>query len=534
MKKVRILTLVFLSLIIGYGSFILIYAQETENTDVFVSVPDDIDSDGMPNAWELANGLDPVDDSDASLDPDNDNLNNLQEYTQNTDPNDQDSDDDCHYDGFEVSYGTDPLDDTSYPSGICNVAPTNTPTPTLSPTLTPTNTPTNVPTNTPTLTPSPTSESSDEDPTDDSDDESDDEDDEDDEDEQDLNPTSTPVLISPTTVMTPTSSPIIDSDGDGLTDEEERKLGLNINSLDTDKDGLGDYIEVKQYKTNPTLKDTDADGLTDREELIIYQTDPLKWDSDQGGVSDGDELKNHTNPLYKEDDVISGIELTSQGLNLIEKVSKIDTVAGLDINLKINQVNNIKYIFVEFANHHYLMQNNADIVLTSPDQPGNYELKIIYVFENNRRYQYSRQIEIKPAGKIYKKYPDWLGLFNQRGYFLSEPIKEVEVDVLVYDKATNQWDELSKSINITSDNDGFYRLIVEPQRDYKVRFHKPGYHEQELLVQKQTHSSLSINQDIYMPVQMSRQVLVTTVSVSSLTIAIYGLLQILIKFSLFL
>ncbi len=47
---------------------------------------DDDDGDGMPDTWELQYGFDPLDSSDAALDPDNDGLTNLEEYRQGTDP----------------------------------------------------------------------------------------------------------------------------------------------------------------------------------------------------------------------------------------------------------------------------------------------------------------------------------------------------------------------------------------------------------------------------------------------------------------
>lgn len=59
----------------------------------------------------------------------------------------------------------------------------------------------------------------------------------------------------------------IDSDQDGLTDEEERRLGLDINSVDTDNDGLFDREEVKVYETDPLNADTDGDGYLDGEEV---------------------------------------------------------------------------------------------------------------------------------------------------------------------------------------------------------------------------------------------------------------------------
>ncbi|MFA6919218.1 MAG: CAP domain-containing protein [Patescibacteria group bacterium] len=75
-------------------------------------------------------------------------------------------------------------------------------------------------------------------------------------------------------------------------EERLRKIRMII---DSDGDGLTDYQE-KLYGTNPYNLDTDGDGLSDYEEIKIYQTDPLDPDTNHNGISDGDEVKMGRNP----------------------------------------------------------------------------------------------------------------------------------------------------------------------------------------------------------------------------------------------
>ncbi len=78
--------------------------------------PDDLDNDGLPDAWETANGLSPSDNGDGDInngplgDPDMDGSNNAAEFANNTNPQDDDSDDDFSLDGAEATNGTNPND----------------------------------------------------------------------------------------------------------------------------------------------------------------------------------------------------------------------------------------------------------------------------------------------------------------------------------------------------------------------------------------------------------------------------------------
>ncbi len=65
--------------------------------------------------------------------------------------------------------------------------------------------------------------------------------------------------------------------------------------VDTDMDGLSDDEELT-LGTDPLKIDTDDDDLTDREEAKIYMTDPLNPDTDGDTYKDGDEVRNGYNP----------------------------------------------------------------------------------------------------------------------------------------------------------------------------------------------------------------------------------------------
>jgi len=59
----------------------------------------------------------------------------------------------------------------------------------------------------------------------------------------------------------------IDTDRDGLSDQEEALYGTAIDQVDTDADNLTDRDEVKVFKTDPNNADTDGDTYIDGDEV---------------------------------------------------------------------------------------------------------------------------------------------------------------------------------------------------------------------------------------------------------------------------
>ncbi|KTG08390.1 hypothetical protein AUR64_19355 [Haloprofundus marisrubri] len=93
-----------------------------------------------------------------------------------------------------------------------------------------------------------------------------------------------------------------DYDGDGLTNDREVELGTDLDSRDTDGDGLSDGTEVDDHDTDPLDPDSDSDGLRDQQEIILG-TDPLGPDTDGDGLPDGAEVDDHgTDPMDPDSD----------------------------------------------------------------------------------------------------------------------------------------------------------------------------------------------------------------------------------------
>ena len=78
-----------------------------------------------------------------------------------------------------------------------------------------------------------------------------------------------------TTVLAEVTAWQKDTDLDGVRDIEERQNNTDVNSSDSDGDGLTDLEEINIYHTDPNKADTDGDGVSDYEEVKVAFTNPL-------------------------------------------------------------------------------------------------------------------------------------------------------------------------------------------------------------------------------------------------------------------
>lgn len=96
---------------------------------------------------------------------------------------------------------------------------------------------------------------------------------------------------------------LVDTDSDGIFDDDEATYGTSPTDDDSDDDGLKDGQEVFDYDTVPTDDDTDDDLVIDGDEVLIHGSDPKDSDTDGDGIDDGTEVNtDHTLPTETDSD----------------------------------------------------------------------------------------------------------------------------------------------------------------------------------------------------------------------------------------
>jgi hypothetical protein len=127
------------------------------------------------------------------------------------------------------------------------------------------------------------------------------------------------LIVTNTNLAVTANGVALDSDGDGVLDDEEFELGMNRLSVDTDGDGFSDTLEYRERRNGfdpvqPTpgcegadaRRDVDADGLLACEEVILRTSTEL-FDTDADGLPDGFELRAGSDPAFA--DALSDADL---------------------------------------------------------------------------------------------------------------------------------------------------------------------------------------------------------------------------------
>ena len=183
------------------------------------------------------------------------------------------------------------------------------------------------------------------------------------------------LLASNTNVVPGPDGPQIDSDADGIPDDEEIELGTSPTNPDTSGDGITDLVKIlagldpveteeepfpgcgilpepdfdstadgltdcdnRVLGTDPTLLDTSGDGMPDRLEATFgtnYLRADAHLDYDGDGVPNGEEIRQHTDPRSADTDkhLTYGYryEIQDEGFVRELRAQRPREVTGIDI-----------------------------------------------------------------------------------------------------------------------------------------------------------------------------------------------------------
>ena len=142
---------------------------------------------------------------------------------------------------------------------------------------------------------------------------------------------------------------LLDSDVDGLDNLEEQTAGTDPNNPDSDGDGLNDGDEVNVSGTDPLDPDSDVDELSDGDEVNIHGTDPLNPDSDGDTFPDGLEVQfggDPNDPTIIPKTVLYGSTIINAGASDFYFINPLNGVATLIGPIGFNRVSGLAHDIV--------------------------------------------------------------------------------------------------------------------------------------------------------------------------------------------
>jgi hypothetical protein len=163
----------------------------------------------------------------------------------------------------------------------------------------------------------------------------------------------------------PSGDELVDTDGDGLTDNDEmrgwqvtvtpsngvpqtRWVTSNPFNVDTDGEGFTDNVEA-QLRLDPRDADSDDDLLTDWQEYTEIYSDHLRADSDGDGLDDGTEFYGIlSSPLFADtdgDQIPDGLEISLGGVrnSSVADLPRPEITVGnvnLQLDVRFTETNN--------------------------------------------------------------------------------------------------------------------------------------------------------------------------------------------------
>ncbi len=423
-----------------------VYEQVTQ---VDAAVPVDMDGDGVYNWWELLYGFDPLDPSDAALDPDGDGLSNLLEFHHLTNPLRGDTDGGSVWDKEELGQCNNPLDPSDDRDGDNCYNHDVLPTP--------------------------------KDPRGDSDGDG---------------------LSNDLEDELGTDKHSIDTDEDGVNDNDEvYKFLTNPLEPDSDLDGISDYDEIFRYFIDPNNRDSDFDGLTDAEEIFTYGTNPTYWDSDESGMSDFDEINNGSDPNKQGDDfqftwtIYFGSEFNDLYKTL--ENSKIDMYQGMGLTIEAVKPVEAKRISVRFNDQVFDTEKEyIKLKLLSPEKPGIYTIELILNLESGQVIRMTRFVELKQKGKIVSKIEGTFSdVYANFDLFENKPEEGAKIEVFVYNETFGEMQLYQSDIfDIANpqytDANGEYLIALHPG-NYLIKISKPEIGTKEILYSTEKYAIFS-------------------------------------------
>ncbi|MGH7806387.1 MAG: hypothetical protein ACREQJ_18710, partial [Candidatus Binatia bacterium] len=169
-----------------------------------------------------------------------------------------------------------------------------------------------------------------------------------------------------TTSRQVTGSPdAVDTDNDGLDDFTEKGLNIDPRDDDTDDDGLTDYSEYNETFSDPVAQDTDADTLNDGLEFEFFRTSPILADTDGDKFLDSDEINLETRNPRAGDLPEPTLEIGEMRMDLDVRFTQVISEEVVEVDSRTETATLAQSESQELANSHSTTIETASTISNS-------------------------------------------------------------------------------------------------------------------------------------------------------------------------